>query len=299
MRLWRLALALYPLAFRRRYGAEMRALLEQEPPRARAAIDLLLGALRAHLRPPAGLDDELDAGVRIRLGLGGVLACWVAFAAVGFAFYKTSENHPFGAHPLLGDAHFAVQLAAGIASLVLVVGALPLIGLALRRARNRPGGGRRLIGVVRAPAAAVLVFAAATALLVLVAHGVRSRVHPGAAAQGVFVAWALLGLACAAVCVAYARRTLLRIDVPELWLARELRLATLVAAAMAAIALVAMLYALVLLHDAPVLAGSPNGPFQLLSTGASLVIEALAMAMFGALAALSAKRAWRGVPARR
>ena len=33
-RLARLVLRLYPLAFQRRYGEEMHALLEQEPPRA-------------------------------------------------------------------------------------------------------------------------------------------------------------------------------------------------------------------------------------------------------------------------
>jgi hypothetical protein len=298
MRLWRLLLALYPLAFRRRYGAEMRNLLEQEPVRARTVLDLLLGALRAHLRPPAGLAGELDAGMRVRLGLGGVFACWVAFAAVGFAFYKTTENHPFGSRPLLGDAHLAIQLAAGIASLAAVSVALPLIGLALLRAWGGPDRRRRLIDLVRTPATAVVVFAAATLALVLAAHGERSRLHPGAATQGAFLAWTLVGLACAAACVLSARRTLLRIDLPAVWLARAVRLATLIATAMAAIALATLLYALALLLDAPALAGSANGPFQLVSTGVSLLLEAFAMAVLGALASLSALRSWRAMPAR-
>ena len=49
----RLALALYPLAFRRRYEQEMRALLEDSPPRVLALLDLLRGAMAAHLRPAA------------------------------------------------------------------------------------------------------------------------------------------------------------------------------------------------------------------------------------------------------
>lgn len=50
-RLARLALSLYPLAFRRRYGQEMRALLDQTPTKVPAVLDLFRGALVAHLRP--------------------------------------------------------------------------------------------------------------------------------------------------------------------------------------------------------------------------------------------------------
>jgi len=50
-RLARLALALYPLAYRRRYGQEMHALLGDVPPGLRGLLDLVRGALAAHLRP--------------------------------------------------------------------------------------------------------------------------------------------------------------------------------------------------------------------------------------------------------
>ena len=50
----RQTLRLYALAYQRRYGDEMRALLEDRPPRAKTVLDLLKGALAAHLRrvPP-------------------------------------------------------------------------------------------------------------------------------------------------------------------------------------------------------------------------------------------------------
>src|ERR1022692_587373 len=103
----RLALWLYPLAFRRRYGQEMRALLDQTPTRALAVLDLLRGALAAHLRPPATADGLVDSADRMRASASGVLACWVVFAAAGFGFYKTTEGAPFTAaghaHPLLGE----------------------------------------------------------------------------------------------------------------------------------------------------------------------------------------------------
>jgi hypothetical protein len=302
MRLARLALALYPMAFRRRYGAELQALVEEQPLRAAVVLDLLIGALRAHLRPAAALAGELDAGTRLRLGLGGVLACWAAFAAVGFGFYKTTENHPFGAHPLLRGAHLAVQLAAGIASLAVLAGALGLIAVALRRAWGEPDRLRKLAGLVGAPVAVLLLFAVATVLLVLLAHsvhGARAAGDPGTAAQGAFVAWALGGLACGAVCVTAARRALFGIELPQRWLLAALRLATLVAGAMVAIALAAALYTIALLLDAPTLAGAGNGPFQLVSTGVSLVAEVVAMAGLGLVALSSTRRAWLGARADR
>src|SRR6202020_699325 len=149
VRLARFALSLYPLAYRRRYGEEMPARLEDEPPRARTVLDLLKGALVAHLRArnaPAGAVDPAD---RVRASASGVLMCWVLFAAAGFGFYKTTEDQPFSdaghVHPLLRDAHLAVQAVAVIASAAVVLGALPLIAVARAGDRVRGadrGGGR-------------------------------------------------------------------------------------------------------------------------------------------------------------
>ena len=79
-RLARLALALYPPAYRRRYGEEMAALLEDSGAAPKAVVDLLRGALIAHLRPSPTVAAELDVGERLRLGMGTVLLCWVFFA---------------------------------------------------------------------------------------------------------------------------------------------------------------------------------------------------------------------------
>ena len=53
-----LALRLYPIGFRRRYGVEMETLLDASPVGAATVLDLLRGAIVAHLRPedePAGV----------------------------------------------------------------------------------------------------------------------------------------------------------------------------------------------------------------------------------------------------
>src|SRR6185437_5655297 len=69
----RLALALYPLAYRRRYGDEMAALVEDSGPSSAAVLDLLRGAARAHLHPEPAVAAEVAPDERRRLGLAAVL----------------------------------------------------------------------------------------------------------------------------------------------------------------------------------------------------------------------------------
>lgn len=289
-RLARLALSLYPLAFRRRYGEEMQALLSDCPPGPRGLLDLLRGALAAHLRPAPGLSEGVDVDTRLRLGLAGTLACWVLFAAVGFAFYNTSEDHPFiaagDAHPLLGGAHIAVQALAALASLAVIVGALPLIYFALRQARRQRGRLRALVG---APIAAVLAFMLITGVLIRYAHS-----HPSnGIAQGTFLGWGAAGLLCGGVCVIAAREALLAIGVARAWLVGSLWFASFVSMAMVVMTCATALYTIVLALDAPGLAGEGNGPLQLVSVGVSLVIVTVGMALFAMLAASSVGRTWR------
>lgn len=160
-RLANLALLAYPLACRRRYGEEMRALLEDVPADGRAAIDLFRGAAIAHLRPAPGYG--LAAEDRLRLGVGGVLVCWAAFAVAGLTFYKTVEGYPFSAageaHPALGASYLAVQIAAVVASIAVVVGA------ALRRAP------RLVVAAAIVVTAAMLAIAGAVAVYAISLSG--------------------------------------------------------------------------------------------------------------------------------
>ncbi|MGH2832548.1 MAG: hypothetical protein ACRDK2_07200, partial [Solirubrobacteraceae bacterium] len=169
----------------------MHAHLEDEPAGKRTVLDLLRGALLAHVRPAPGLSEDLDVGIRLRLGLSGVLACWVAFASAGFGFYKTTEDQPFsvigGAHPTLSDAHLAVEGLAALASVAVLIGALPLIVIVLRQAREERGRLRLLVSL---PCAAVILFATVSGLLVLLAHSEHGQ-HATAATHGAFIAWIL------------------------------------------------------------------------------------------------------------
>ena len=293
-RLARLALWLYPLAFRRRYGQEMRALLDQTPTRALTVLDLLRGALAAHLRPPATADGLVDSADRMRASASGVLASWVVFAAAGFGFYKTTEDAPFTAagraHPLLGDAHVSVQALALVASAAVLVGALPLIIAALAQARRRPS----LRFVVSLPPLAVLLFAGLTGVLVLVAHSEHSY-RTTTAGGSAFIAWGLAGLACGAVCVAASRSALFAVPLSRRWLVTAFACGTLVTAAMAAMALATALYAIALLVDASQLTGASNGPLQAMSTGVSLVAQLIVMVLATTLASTTTRRGWRAV----
>ncbi|HEY5053274.1 MAG TPA: hypothetical protein VII45_07685, partial [Solirubrobacterales bacterium] len=181
-RLARATLVLYPLAFRRRYGAEMLALIEDSPPSSGATFDLLRGAVLVHVRPSAGISAALSPEDRLRATSSGVLACWIVFAVAGFGFYKTTEDHPFSkagdAHLALGGAHVAIQALAALASIAVLAGALPLVLAALHQARHvRPL--RRATGLA---VGSVALFAISTATLVLLAHSPRSTSHTVAGA---------------------------------------------------------------------------------------------------------------------
>lgn len=292
-RLARATLALYPLAFRRRYGDEMLALVEDSPPSSRATFDLLWGAAIAHVRPSVGISAALSPEDRLRGTSSGVLACWIAFAAGGFGFYKTTEDHPFSkagdAHLAVGGAHTAIQILAVIASIAVIAGALPLVVPALRQARRvRPL--RRATGLA---GGALALFAIATLGLVVLAHSARSI--SGTAAGLAFAAWILVGLLSGGVCAFAARSGLFATRVRRRGLVAALACGTLVTAAMVLMAVATATYIAALALEASDLAGQGNGPAGLLSVGASIGLQLLVMVLAAALASMTLYRGWSAV----
>jgi hypothetical protein len=274
-RLARLALALYPLAYRRRYGAEMEALLEDQGPSARAVFDLLRGAVRARLRPEAGLAAELAPDDRLKLGLGSVLLAWVVFSVAGLALYKTTEGNAFtsagDAHGLLGFAHLAIQVLALVATAAVVLGAAPLVAAALRQARERPTARRATL----LAGGCVAVFGLATAGLVAAA---RAGSGPSDALDFVLLAlWTGLTLACGIGCAVAGRLGLLAIAVPRGVLRFSAGCAVVVVLGMVGITVATAVYLAALARDAPALAGQGNGPLGTLSIGASLGVQLAVM----------------------
>lgn len=287
-RLARLALGLYPLAFRRRYGQEMHALLDQAPLGVSTVLDLLRGALVAHLRPPAATAGVVGAADRVRASASGVLACWVVFAAAGFGFYKTTENFPGRVHRVLGAAHFSVQALGVVGSVAVILGALPLIIAALARARREPS----LRVVVSVPALAVLLFAGLTGVIILLARS-RHAQQPTTVGGIGFILWGVAGLACGAACVIASRKALFEVTASRAQLVTAFWCGTLVTSAMVAMTVAVTVYAVALPLDASRLAGSPTGPLQAISVTAGLVMQVVAMALAAALGVITTRRGWR------
>jgi hypothetical protein len=291
-RLARLALNLYPVAYRRRYGEEMRTLLEDQPATARTALDLIRGALLAHVHPQNAPTGAVDPADRIRASASGVLMCWVLFAAAGFAFYKTTEDQPFSAadytHPVLRDAHVTVQAVALMASALVVLGALPLIAAALVRARRDPGV-RRSVVLALVP---VIGFALLTAIVVVLAHSAGQH-HTSGVGSGIAVVWGIFGLGCGVGCVVGCRAALFGTPVSQSSLRAALMFGTFVMVAMFMIAAATAIYAVALATDAAGVAAESNGPFQVLNASTSLVVVTIVMVATAGLAATATRRGWR------
>ena len=291
------ALALYPVGFRRRYGDEMRALLEDSPPSLRTALNLLRGALMAHVHPPRGLSATLGPEDRLRATSSGVIACWIAFAAAGVGFYKTTEDHPLSragdAHLAIGGAHAAIQILAVLASIAVVAGALPLVVSALRQSR-RAQAVRRATGLA---VGSVALFAISTVALVAFVNSVKTL--SGTAAGAAFAAWILIGLASGVICALAVRSGLFATQVRRQVLVAALACGTLVTAAMALMALATAAYLIALTIVASGLAGEANGPFGAPTVGISIGIQLVVMIGAAGLASVSTARGWRALASSR
>ena len=105
----------------------------------------------------------------------------------------------------------SIQVVAIVASIAVVLGALPLITRALAQSRRD----RRLRTVVRLPFIAVVSFAALSAVLILIAHSQPPwpAGHATTFGHGAFIAWLLAGAASGTVCVLASRRALFAIPV--------------------------------------------------------------------------------------
>jgi hypothetical protein len=115
-----LLVRLYPVAWRERYGDELAAILEDRPPGPFDVLDLVLGAVDAHLhlRGP-GNHSEHRKGIPMSLRFAGAAAAiggclWALFfvlAAISYANYAD-----------LGQAWVFVAAIAGLALLAALAG---------------------------------------------------------------------------------------------------------------------------------------------------------------------------------
>ncbi len=131
---------LYPRAWRRRYGEEYAALLDELPPRPGIVIDVLRAAADAHLSPPDTLhggDMHAPASFRRSPLLDRVTAAVAALALVTPVVFLVSQVFPRGGaqFAVLADLDRFFQHPVGEALIMLgpviafAAGALATIGL--------------------------------------------------------------------------------------------------------------------------------------------------------------------------
>ncbi len=123
----------YPPSWRARYGNELIALLDDEyggHPPALVHFGLVTGGLRQRARQSGLTGDSAPAADGVRAGALLVLAAWTAFVIAGVSFAKFSEHfdealpHSMGAHRVPDLALTVLQTVAGVASILVVAGAL-------------------------------------------------------------------------------------------------------------------------------------------------------------------------------
>ncbi|WP_067929194.1 hypothetical protein [Alicyclobacillus shizuokensis] len=132
-------LQLYPRAWRERYEQEMLALLEEHKITPVTVLDLLIGALDAHLNYNGVTEGVTYMVNRLRTGVVMIFCAFMLFG-VGWSMIQrlTDPLNQFNAvatfHPefrVLFDADF---IAGCISFLALLIGGLPVFIISLRRA---------------------------------------------------------------------------------------------------------------------------------------------------------------------
>jgi hypothetical protein len=187
----RAALALYPAAWRARYGDEVLALIEDSCPGGGlgAAASLAWRAIPAWIWPPRHLHDR---PARMRASLATVLLAWSMLAGLGLLFAQLTQLQGYRppGHPLVAACYAIFDAALALSVVAGALGGLPLWLLMLRRARreHRPRETACLLLPVIAPVAYWLILAA-TVRLIPHAHGVS---------PWWFLAFTVLGFAAAA-----------------------------------------------------------------------------------------------------
>lgn len=288
-------LALYPRVWQRRYGDELADLLLREGLSAGGILDLVLGALDAHVNLPRLMKGWCAVHERLRRRVVLVFAAAAVYAASVYGLLETRDHVSFAASPARVAGTVTVALAWGamaVAGLLCVAAALAVTGVALARARAT-GDWRPLRSAALPPVAAgaALVWGAALGRL-----GGAALAEPVRAA--LLASWLLVLALAAAVCVYAAARLLDAVPLPErLW--RVLRIgsgAVAVCIATGALALPAYLLALAAADSR--LLSAPDG---LLATPLlpTLVVVVAAGAVAAAAAVAALRQGSPHVPASR
>jgi len=292
----RVALGLYPPAWRARYGDEVRALLEDSGAGVRAAAILAWHAVPAWACPARHLYDRPG---RMRASLAAVGMAWVLLAGLAAVFVQlaqaqgSSQTLTLASYPVIQWSYWVFDGAVIISVLAVAAGGVPLWLRMFRGARGARGARRpRELACLLAPVVVPVVYLAGSTVIAGLVRQPAARVVPwqprpvadlanGMIGPWWFLALVVAGFAAAVVSAAGLALALrrLRPDGPAVVLAT--RAAGLAAAAMGLAGAASIVAAIGLYLWAPADAGYHESwqlavylPAVLLAAGVAIISAA-------------------------
>jgi hypothetical protein len=186
---------MYPRAWRDRFGDEFDALLENCLRSPLDVLDILLGALDAHL----GFSHEMNwrsmnMNNKLRTSILIVFAAYIAFIVAGMSVYGFADDSPFipmmATNGTLHAAWTAIQIGSVVALFAVVIGGAPLAWtIVWRTLRSNRKDLKLLLVPVYAFLALVLYFLSMTYL------AFRTTVlDPPASSTAHALMWGLIGI---------------------------------------------------------------------------------------------------------
>lgn len=294
----------YPRAWRARYGDELVALIDDEygdnlPVEVR--LSLVTGGLRQRARQSGLIGDSAPAADGVRAGALVVLAAWTAFIIAGVSFAKFSEHFDealprnTGAHRVPDLAFTVLQSVAGVASVLVVAGAL-LAGPAFVRFL-RTGGWASVRGHFLRALACTAVTAAVTVPLLIWAHNLMPHQRSGGIHWygSLFLTWAVLIALTLLLWTVAAVAATRRMELSSAILTAEAALAVSIAGAMMIMVGATAVWWGAMAKDAPAFlhaspGGAPGSPWDYWFVATvALMVLAMGAAMVGVVREL---RAW-------
>ncbi len=132
-------LSLYPRSWRDRYADEAAVVLEQQPVSPKGILDIVGGALDAHLHPQYAAGVRPAMATRLRASTLTIFCAYIGFALAYITLQRLAD--PQAPYDAVARAHVGVAatfiaIVAGsiLAALAVVAGGLPIAWVVVRRA---------------------------------------------------------------------------------------------------------------------------------------------------------------------
>jgi hypothetical protein len=285
---------LYPDYWRARYGEEFAAVLEAHPLRLTTVLDVLLGALDAHISPQDTTGRIMQAINRPRRSAIAIFCAYIAFVLAGLNYFKATEDdirRLMHGHADISAAYLVLQAAAGMALLAVVAGGLPVGLAALRRACEQKRWDIPLLLAV--PLVALAVWLGWTVFLALAVFRATTRAGVSGLDGLLFLSWGGLFVLAAIVSTASVSIAVSRSGLEPRVFRRALWPAAVVTALMAVMLGAVLFWGLAVRMDVPSYFNTPTTPFRF-AYWIAWVTDVAVMAVATLVAAVALVRGFSG-----